>query len=294
MREFDISVIIPTCNRENSLAKVLTLFGYQTYPYSRFEVIVVDDGSVDNTENIVKELQSKLPYRLSYIKQKNAGPASARNRGLRQAQADILLFTGDDILPKNDLIEQHLESHKQYQDVAVLGYVGWSDELNITDFMHYIAPDGFQFRYGSIKDTDNCGFRHFYTSNISLAKKWFIEDLFDEDFPYAALEDTELAYRLEKKGLKIILNKKAISYHYHQTSEESFCYRMRLTGFSASILLKKHPELKPILLPVHISIAKLISKGLKRTAFIRKINHKYYWCSQIIASYIDGIEEGLR
>ena len=119
--------------------------------------------------------------------------------------------------------------------------------------------------------------------------------MFDEDFPYASLEDTELAYRLEKKGLKIILNRRAVTYHYHPTTVESFRHRMKLAGVSSTVMVKKHPELVSIFLPVrNISCAKMISGILKKSAFIKRINRKLYWDFQIIASYIEGYMEGLE
>lgn len=290
----DISIIIPTYNRVQFLKTALELFGRQTYPTGRFEVIVVDDGSTDGTENIVRRLEGTVSYRLRYFKQANSGPASARNRGVKEANAGLLLFTGDDIFPKEDLIDQHLETHKRYPDSAVLGYVEWDKDMEVSDFMNYIAPNGFQFRYASINDSGNCGFRHFYTSNISLGKEWFREDFFDEEFAYAALEDTEFAYRLEKKGLKIVLNKEAIGYHHHFITMESFCEKMRATGYCAAIFLRKCPELKRIFLPVNISFAKMISGALRLAAPFMKINKRWYWHANIAISYIEGVDRGLR
>ena len=293
MEKFDLSVIIPSYNRADYLVKVLTLLGRQTYPCGRFEVIVADDGSRDGTEDAVKRMQFQAPYSLTYIKQQNAGPASARNKAVKASSAGIVLFTGDDILPKEDLIEEHIKSHRQNEGAAVLGFVDWSTEIEVTDFMRHVAPDGFQFRYGGIKDPNNCGFRYFYTSNISLSKKWLSKDQFDEGFPYGALEDTELAYRLEKKGLRIILNMKAVGYHIHAMTMDSFCRRMRLVGLSAATLLRKHPELKPLFLPVNISIVALGFGILKRLPLVENINRRIYWQIQIASAYVGGLREGL-
>ena len=152
MADFNLSVIIPTYNRGRLLTRVLELLGHQSCPPDRFDVIVVDDGSSDNTENIMKQLQNKMPYRLDYIKQKKAGPASGRNRAIKKTRADIVLFIGDDTLPKKDLIERHLESHGRCPGSAVLGLVEWGRDQQISDFMRHISPNGFQFRYNTIKD----------------------------------------------------------------------------------------------------------------------------------------------
>ncbi|MCK5656164.1 MAG: glycosyltransferase family 2 protein [Candidatus Aureabacteria bacterium] len=292
---YDISVIIPSYNREKLLKETLRLLNEQTYSHDKFEVVVVDDGSNDDTEAIVKEFQNRVDYKLKYIKQKQKGPASARNKGVKEAQSDFILFIGDDIFPAKNLIEQHVRSLKEHSQAAILGFVDWSKEQKVTDFMNYVAPNGFQFRYNTIKDPNDCDFRHFYTCNISLARKWMADDRFDEDFPYGALEDSELSYRLKKKGLKIVYNNKAQGCHFHPMTMESFCHRMKLTGISAVILLKKHPELKSILLPmINIWAARIIFSVLVKIGFIRKINKKFYWYCRIVNSYLEGVEEGLK
>jgi glycosyltransferase involved in cell wall biosynthesis len=293
MNTRDISVIIPSADRSTYLEKTLIRFDRQTMPRERFEVVVVDDGSVDATPAVVDRVRQRVSYGLRYIRQEKRGPACARNKGVREADAEYLFFTGDDIVPHEDLLRQHLEVHGRFPDAAILGFVEWSSDLDVTDFMRYIAPDGFQFRYGSIRDSADCGFRHFYTSNISLSRRWFDKGGFDEEFPYAALEDTELAYRLEKRGLKIVLNRKAIGYHDHPTTCESFCKRMKIAGLSSAIMVRKHPELKSLFLPVPLMSARIVFGGVKKMRLLRRVNRAWYWYSQIVGSYVEGYEEGL-
>ncbi|MBI5186311.1 MAG: glycosyltransferase family 2 protein [Nitrospinae bacterium] len=292
MEKTDISVIIPTFNRPELLEKTLSLYNAQTC--NNYEVIVVDDGSPEDTEAVVKLLQGEVLYRLKYLRQEKSGPAAARNKGIKIAEGDILLFTGDDIFPKANLLERHLAAIRKHPAFAVLGRVEWSEDGNVTDFMRHIAPDGFQFRYGGIKDKMNCGFRHFYTSNISLSKTWFFGDAFDEDFPFGALEDTELAYRLEKKGLKILLEEQAVGYHQHFTTLESFKQRMKRVGISAVLLLEKHPELTHIFLPVDFRIVKIVALSLRVAPIFKNIRKDFFWQAQIVRSYIEGVEEGMK
>lgn len=294
MSEPDISIIIPTYNRGEVLLRDLLHLNCQRYPFDKFEVIVVDDGSNDDTYNKMKTIEKDLNYKLYYIKQEKSGPAAARNRGIKQANADILLFTGDDILLSENLLIEHLKLHREHVNIAVLGYVDWSDNVEISDFMRFLSPNGFQFRYGNIKDVNNCGFRHFYTSNISLGKEWFRADLFDEDFSCANLEDTELGYRLEKKGLKIVLNKNAVGYHVHRIDLHYFCQRMKLTGRSSLLLLKKHPELAPIFLPGGGWFAMLAYAVFRLFLPLAKINRRLYWWALIITCYLEGVREALK
>src|SRR3989338_2985725 len=166
---YDIAVVIPSHNRAKLLKRTLELFNEQSYPAERYEVIVVDDGSTDESQEALGAMQKKAGYNLKYASQEHKGPAAARNRGIKEAEAQFILFTGDDIFPSGDLIARHMSLLSENPHCAILGYVDWCKDEKVTDFMRYLAPNGFQFRFNSIKDPGDCDFRHFYTSNISLA-----------------------------------------------------------------------------------------------------------------------------
>src|SRR4030042_1621138 len=116
------SVIIPTYNRKEKLEKCLKALFRQTYPRSRYEIIVVDDGSSDGTQEMVKRKEKRSPVPLHFIRQENSGPARARNVGIRESQGDLLLITGDDILAERTLLEEHWRFHWKYpeEEAAVL------------------------------------------------------------------------------------------------------------------------------------------------------------------------------
>ena len=97
------SVVIPTYNRPERLANCLEAISQLDYPRDRFEVIVVDDGSKIPLDSVVEPLQQKIPeLQLKLIRQENAGPAAARNRGAAEAQGEFLAFTDDDCQPTTD------------------------------------------------------------------------------------------------------------------------------------------------------------------------------------------------
>lgn len=105
------SVIIPTYNRAGYLKEALESALAQDYP--NLEVIVVDDGSTDNTEELIK------PYlgRIKYIKQKNSGPAKARNNGITSCKGDFITFldSDDKYLPRKVRLQvEYLKSQPQY------------------------------------------------------------------------------------------------------------------------------------------------------------------------------------
>ena len=91
-----VSVVIPAYNCAPRLVGALTSVTQQDYPLESIEAIVVDDGSTDDTREQVAEFAARAPLRVRYVRQRNAGPAAARNHGLRLAQGDAIAFLDAD------------------------------------------------------------------------------------------------------------------------------------------------------------------------------------------------------
>jgi len=252
------------------------------------EVIVIDDFSQINPEREVSSLETR--YKLRFFREgKNIGQGQIRNRGMKLARGKYVFFIGDDAIPAENLIELHMNLHQKIPDIAVLGKVLWAPELR-NEFMDFIEK--IQFHYHTIKDKNNVKL-HFYTSNISLEKKWFKNQEYSPKFRNYGLEDLELGYRLEKTGLRVIYNSEAIVYHFHPFSFEQFCRRMKNVGISAVIFAKLHPELKRRYILPFRNIIKLLSFILSRK-FINQINNKIYWYANFVYYYLIGIEEELK
>lgn len=228
-----LSVVIPTYNRQETLAKALrALFAQQGLEQIIWEIIVVDDGSTDETGNLVAKLATQSSVPLSYHYQENNGPAAARNRGIQAAAAPLVLLIGDDILAHPDLLAHHLAAHKRYPhpQAAILGLVDWTPTLTVTPFMRWWIEN--RFRFGALRDGKvKPDYWFFYTCNISVKQEFLLENgLFDEEFHAAAYEDTELAYRLNQAGLQIHFAPQASAYHDHPTDFQSACRRMDNIG----------------------------------------------------------------
>jgi len=210
-----------------------------------FEVIVIDDGSNDETSGVMSERKAEH-YTLTFRSQPNAGPGRARNHGVSLATGRYILFIGDDTVPWPRFLAEHARVHRDANDdrlTACLGYTGWPPSERVTAFMDYINDYGLQFGYRLIEDGGTVPFNFFYTSNISIDRRLLAENPFDTTFPSAAWEDIELAYRLEARGLKIRYNAKAVTRHYHQMNVDSFARRQYTVGKSGAIFYRKHPEL---------------------------------------------------
>ena len=115
MKKLKASVVIPVYNGERYVRELITGLNKQTE--KNFEVIVVDDGSTDNSLKIIKE--TKKAFKLRVIKQENSGPAAARNKGAKNSKADIIIFIDSDCDPRPDFIEKIIEPLKDKEVVGV-------------------------------------------------------------------------------------------------------------------------------------------------------------------------------
>jgi len=246
-----ISIIMPCYNREYDLRRVLEAYDQQDAGIP-FELIAVDDASIDHTYELLTSYQPKHYSLIIERQETNQGPAAARNRGIALAKAPLTLFVGDDILPAPDFVRQHIEAHNLHADLttAILGYTTWPPDLTMNTLMAHIdGPGAQQFSYYYLRDGQEYDFRHFYTSNISI-KTDFLKSLdhwFDTDFTYAAFEDAELSYRLSKKGLRILYVSAPLAYHYHYHNIWTFSKRQYVAGLMACLLVKKHPQLSSLI-----------------------------------------------
>jgi glycosyltransferase involved in cell wall biosynthesis len=242
-----LSLIMPCHNRAHDLVRTLQGYERQTGD-APFEIIAVDDGSSDATCELLRAYQAqRFSLRVERL-ERSGGPAGARNRGLELVQDPLVLFVGDDIVPDPRLVDAHLAAHARAPEpaVAVLGRVAWPDDLPVNTLMTHIDGVGAQqFSYHYFQDGAEYDYRHLYTANVSL-KTDFLRSTgarFDTEFPYAAMEDAELGYRLQRRGLRIRFDAGATGYHYHYHTIWSFAVRQYRAGLMAAVLVDKHPEL---------------------------------------------------
>lgn len=109
-----VSVIIPTYNREHVIVKTINCVLSQSF--ADFEVLVVDDGSTDNTADIVAQIQDE---RIRYIKKENGGASSARNLGLKETQGEFIAFLDSDDLWPKDYLSKMLVYFENDPELAV-------------------------------------------------------------------------------------------------------------------------------------------------------------------------------
>ena len=217
-RRLKISVVIASYNRSMTIPSTLRCLAEQTLHPSDYEVIVVDDGSPDDTEGAVRSAMERHPYDLRYLRHANRGICYTQNRGIRHARAPLILLIPDDIKLVPGALAAHVDRHERHPDphIAILGKVLQSDEL-ATESVFLRNWDPFKFK--TLKHIHELPYYYFWAFNISFKKDFVIKNgMFNESLVRGGAdghEDVELGYRLARKGLRILYSNKALGYHYH-------------------------------------------------------------------------------
>lgn len=239
----DISVVIPAFNRENSLSKCLESLFRQDYSKNLFEIIVVDDGSTDDTAQLVNKLAQGYSN-IRYFYQSNKGPAAARNLGMLQAKADIVAFTDTDCILSLPWVKNMVEAHKLSEDIAVIGGLTTVSPNNIKAMVSQSLSDGaIQMAIGGKQEII-----FFPTCNVSIKKK-YLNEKFNEFFQFPAGEDLEFFWRLFKKSNKFVYKQDIKVFHDCHPNFVSFLKQAYLYGrgnYLAQYLHKNHPLLNEV------------------------------------------------
>ncbi len=240
-----LAVIIPTRDRRSllqaTLARLVTFAADEA-----IEVLVIDDGSADGSARAAQKMFADVPWRAEVLRQPAAGPAAARNRGIRAATATACLFIGDDTLPAADLIRIHRDFHRSNPEssAALLGLTKPAPPLDAEPFQIWLHEDGAQFGYGALDAGEIVSPTCFWTSNVSAKRELLLAaGGFDEGFPGAACEDAELGLRLARLGMRLCYEPGAVTEHFHPTTLKQTIERMNRVGIAMRRLCALAPEM---------------------------------------------------
>lgn len=198
-----MSVVVPCFNKEATIKSCIEGILKQDYPL--FELIVVDDGSSDNSYKIITSFKAAKIVK----NKKNRGAAAARNAGAMCAKGDIIVFTdADSVIEKDSLRKISTLFKKEINTVAIVGLQLPPKIESSLATEHFISRLRFNF-LGMPEYIETI-----YGSLFAIRKKTFIENNgFDEVFRGASIEDAEFGLRLARKGHKIRLMK-GLGYHH--------------------------------------------------------------------------------
>jgi glycosyltransferase involved in cell wall biosynthesis len=238
MNQPELTVVIPTYNRLDTLVHVIPSLMGQDLRAERYEVVVADSMSTDGTADYLAETAKQYP-RLRHLPGPYNGRAMARNAGLGAARGTVVLFTDADIIASPDLLSRHLAHHTSHEPVAVVGM-----ELQVASLAEYerLRAHPRERRPLHPDSRRRLSWLYFLTGNASVCKS-VLDRLhgFDENFTGYGHEDLELGYRLQRAGSKIVYDARAVNYHWHPVPYEEQKQKMELAGRSTVRFYRKHP-----------------------------------------------------
>ena len=230
MSTSSVSIIIPTFNGDSRIANCLDALRNQT-PARDLDILVVDDGSTDDTATVV----GRYPE-VRLLTQSNAGPAAARNSGASEAKAPIILFTDDDCVPMPDWLDAMLEPFADSEVVAAKGIYRTRQKRLMARFVQTEYED----RYHLMAGLDSIDFVDTYSA--AFRRDRFLEmSGYDDSFPVACAEDIELSYRMSARGWKMKFAPAAVVYHTHPDGFWKYMRKKYKFAFWRVLAVRKNP-----------------------------------------------------
>jgi GT2 family glycosyltransferase len=287
-----VSFVIPTFRRPDALRATLDAVLGVEYPAELCQVIVVDNAPDAATETVVRSY-SGLAIPVRYEVESRGGSATARNHGARVADGELLIFCDDDIVVEPSHVRRHLQAREQHGDGLVSGNWHFAPEtlaaLMRTPFGRYRialdqrfrgSPDGVQL------DENRWQVEALAACNLMISRALFWDvGGFDEDFPFAGVEDREFSMRATESGARLIRDDGIRLLHNDQTiTLEQFCLREERSARTIAVLARKHPESErsrtfaavngPIALrdPFGVTVKKLLKVMLETPPMMRLLH----------------------
>ncbi len=259
-----VSVIVPAFDASSRIANCLDALQIQAEPCNA-EILVVNDGSTDNTSEVVRRYRG-----VRLIHQANAGPATARNRGAFEASGEIIVFTDDDCAPASGWLEAMLKPFANPQIAGAKGVYRTRQKELIARFVQIEYED----RYRMMAGFDSIDFVDTYSA--AFRRDRFLQmNGFDTEFPLACAEDAELSYRMSARGWKLTFVPEAVVYHSHPKTLREYLKKKYKFAFWRVLALRKNPEkaLKDSHTPQLMKLQLLFGPALVMAAVVDLIEH---------------------
>lgn len=240
-----LTLIIPTYNGAHKVVNALDSILNQIQMPN--EVILVIDGSTDNTKEVIKKYYAIIPN-FKVIEQKNSGRSIVRNTGAKEAIGDILFFLDDDMIMPPTCVQAHFLHHQKFSGSLVCGR------------LEQKLPEGERTEFDVFENWQNSGWNknlipeskeevllnepYISANNFSILKKDFVElGMFDPRLNDA--EDFDLAVIAKKTGRQIYLSNNCWAWHndFSAKNFKSYIKRMRQYNFAQKELVRLKPEL---------------------------------------------------
>ncbi len=234
-----ISVVVTTLDRTAWLRRCLAGFRDQTLATESFEVVVVDDGSVEDVAAVTADF-ADLPLRLVRHGE-NRGMDAARNTGIDAATGDVILCFDDDDAPGRRLLAEHLRTHARYPQEAdaVLGFTGWAPDVEVNSVMYHVTVVGREYfsypglRHGAVLPW-HCLWGGRSSVKASLLKKGRFRTS-------GMFGDMDFAWR-HRDRLRVVFNRHAVQHALRPLDFGDVCRRSYAQGRSAHAAAGLHDD----------------------------------------------------
>jgi cellulose synthase/poly-beta-1,6-N-acetylglucosamine synthase-like glycosyltransferase len=224
-----ISVIVPAFNAATTIDLCLDALAHQTVSADLYEVLVVDDGSSDDTR-----ARAEAHPGVRLLRQAHAGKSSARNRGAQAARGEVLLFTDADCEPLPDWIELMLAPFADPEVAGVRGVYRTRQRSPVARF----AQAEYEEKYDQLARRNRIDFVDTYAAayrrDVFLAFGGFAPE-------FLGCEDQELSFRLATAGHKLVFAPRAAVYHRHKTTPWGYARRKVPIGYWKVRVHTRHP-----------------------------------------------------
>lgn len=308
-----VTVAIASRNRRERLAGVLDALRRQDLPPDRYEVVVVLDGTEDDSAAMVEAFEA--PYRLRVVGHEHRGLAATRNRGAREAEHPVVVFLDDDIEPVPGFLAEHARAHAEAaRDHLVLGAYPparlgdglWAISLRAWWTDHFRRKEQPGHRWS---------FADFIDGNSSVPRRLFWElGGFDERFTGGRRQDWELGVRMLAAGVPFAFRPQARGDHLFDTRLESGIRNARQEGRYDVLIASKHPHVKwqlplgrrrlepgvttlPAALPAGLAGEATIAATLRLADALERLNLRRRWFKLVnrvlLRAYVRGIHDAL-
>lgn len=221
--QYIFSVIVPTYNRSDEINELLNSLVNQSLDDNLFEVIIVDDGSTDDTDKVVNNVIEKAPINLRFLKQDHKGPGEARNYGMKEAKGEYLLFIDSDCIADENWLTAYKIRLEQEENKPA-GFGGPDKVLpSFSPVQKAIDYSMTSFiTTGGIRGHSQKGISKYYPRSFNMGVR---KDIYEKIGGMGKLrhgQDIEFSHRILSTGEPVIKVEDAVVYHKRRMSIKKF------------------------------------------------------------------------
>jgi GT2 family glycosyltransferase len=236
-----ISVVIPTRERRDSVVRALQALARQDMAADEFEVVVSVDGASDGTAEAVVSFRS--PYEVRVVEGARGGRAAACNAAINATRGDVVVILDDDMEPAPSCLRRHGAHHAVGTRVCVMGAVPIRLDSRASAAARYMAWK-FELHLEKLGRPQHVfALRDFYSGNTSIRRDVLLEvGLFEEAFTLYGNEDLELSLRLRAANVSLLYDRDALAHQHYEKDLAQLARDTFEKGTTAVLLARSHPS----------------------------------------------------